>query len=173
MTLLKNRYVTTRALETSRQLALCTQCGDIHYKGFWYASDSHFAQMIDEEKDFVSHHQCPACEMQNKGTHAGVIRVIHVPENMLGPVFSVIRQAVEQDTEENPQHRVLGVSAESDGYMLTTTSASMVRRIRRKILDAFTDCEAKSNYKKEPEPQQLTDIVFAIPNYFGQSLTNN
>jgi NMD protein affecting ribosome stability and mRNA decay len=171
MTLLKNRYVTTRALETSRQLALCTQCGDIHYKGFWYASDSHFAQMIDEEKDFVSHHQCPACEMQNKGSYAGVLRVKDVPEDMLVPVFSVIRKTVEQDSEENPQHRVLEVSAESDGYTLKTTSARMVRRIGRKILDMYEACEAKSTYKKEPKQLRVTNIVFAIPGYFSERIT--
>ena len=171
MTLLKNRYVTTRALETSRQLALCTQCGDIHYKGFWYAADSQFAQMIDEERDFVTHHRCPACEMENKGSYAGVLEVNHVPEDMLMPVFTVIRQAVEQDSEENPQHRVLEVSVENDGYTLKTTSASMVRRIARKILDAYAASEAKSTYKKNPEPQRITNITFAIPGYFSRSIT--
>jgi NMD protein affecting ribosome stability and mRNA decay len=126
--------------------------------------------MIDEEKDFVSHHQCPACEMQNKGSYAGVLRVKDVPEDMLVPVFSVIRKTVEQDSEENPQHRVLEVSAESDGYTLKTTSASMVRRIGRKILDAYEASEAKSTYKKEPEPLRVTNIVFTIPGYFSQSI---
>jgi hypothetical protein len=45
------RYVTTSALvNKSKQLALCTQCGDIHYKGFWYVSDSQFALQIDKKK---------------------------------------------------------------------------------------------------------------------------
>jgi len=171
MTLLKNRYVTTRALETSRQLALCTQCGDIHYKGFWYSSDSQFAQLIDEERDVINRQRCPACEMENRGSFAGVLAVKHVPEDMLIPVFSVIRRAVEQDSEENPQHRVLGVSAEKDGYTLKTTSANMVRRIARKILDAYEVSEAKSTYKKEPELIRTTNIVFAIPGLFSHSIT--
>jgi len=171
MTLLKNRYVTTRALETSRQLALCTQCGDIHYKGFWYASDSQFAQMIDEERDVVAQHRCPACEMENKGLYAGVLEVRQVPEGMLIPVFSIIRRVVEQDSEENPQHRVLEVSVENDGYTLKTTSANMVRRIGRKILDAYSASEAKSVYQKNPERQRVTHITFAIPGYFSHSLT--
>jgi NMD protein affecting ribosome stability and mRNA decay len=174
MTLIKNRYVTTRALEKkSKQLALCTQCGDIHYKGFWYASDSQFAQQIDEETDFVSHQRCPACEMQNSGAYAGVLKIDHIPEDMLGPVFTVVNKAVEQDIENNPQHRVLDVSVDSDGYTLKTTSARMVRHIGRKVLDTYEACEAKSTYTKDPKPFRITNISFTIPSYFAQSNTNN
>jgi hypothetical protein len=109
--------------------------------------------------------------MQNKGSYAGVLRVKDVPEDMLVPVFSVIRKIVEQDSEENPQHRVLEVSAESDGYTLKTTSARMVRRIGRKILDMYETCEAKSTYKKEPKQLRVTNIVFAIPGYFSERIT--
>lgn len=173
MTLIQNRHVTTRALETTRHLALCPQCGDINYKGFWYAADSQFALMVDERKDTISHAQCPACEMQNQGSYAGVLHVKHIPENMLGPVFSVIRKAVEQDSEENPQHRILGITAERDGYTLKTTSANMVRRIGRKLLDAYESCEAKSTYKKSPERLRVTRISFTIPSYFGRNLIND
>jgi len=171
MTLLKNRSVATRALEGSKQLALCTQCGDIQFKGFWYTSDSQFAQMIDERRDLVTYHRCPACEMQNRGLYAGVLRINQVPKDLLIPVFSVIQKAVEQDSAENPQHRVLEISVERDGYMLKTTSANMVRRIGRKILDEYKASEAKSTYKKAPQPLQVTDIVFTVPSYFGHKLT--
>lgn len=173
MTLIKNRYVTTGALvKKSKHIALCTQCGDIHYKGFWYTSDSQFAQQIDERTDSVSYYQCPACKMQNNGTHAGVLHIDRVPEDMLGPVFSVVSKAVEQDIENNPQHRVLGVSVVSDGYTLKTTSARMVRYIGRAILDTYEACEAKSTYVKSPNSLQVTQITFPIPSHFNHDLKN-
>ncbi len=174
MTQIKNRSVTTRALEKrSKKVTLCTQCGDIHCKGFWYAPDSQFALTIDDTRDSVTYNLCPACEMQNEGSYAGVLQVAHIPENMLASVFSVIQQVVENDAAENPQRRVLEVAAETDGYILKTTSAGMVSRIGRKILDTFDGCEARSAYKKGNESLQVTHITFAIRSYFGHSLTNN
>ncbi len=171
MTLIKNRYVTTRAqVKKSKQLALCTQCGDIQYKGFWYASDSQLALMINEDKDSVSYSLCPACQMQNKGSCAGLVHVKYVPKNMLSSVLAIMQKAVEQDSLENPQHRVLEVSVANDGYTLKTTSSSMAKNIGRKILDACEMCEAKSIYRKEPESLYVTDIVFSIPGYFSQAL---
>lgn len=171
MSVIKNRYVTTRALQKrSKQLALCTQCGDIHYKGFWYASDSQFAQMIDEQTDLVSYNRCPACKMQEKGLYAGILRIHGVPADILDRVFSVIQRVVDQDRLENPQHRVLAVSVTDDGYILTTTSSRMVRRIGRKMLDAFDTCEAKSTYRKDPKPLQVTNIAFSTPSYFSSNV---
>jgi hypothetical protein len=70
----KKRYVKTKAsIKRSKQFVLCTQCGDIHYKGFWYASDSQLAFHINKKKDSVSCHLCPACKMKNSSEYAGGI----------------------------------------------------------------------------------------------------
>jgi len=153
-----------------KQLTLCTQCGDIHYKGFWYASDSHFALLVDEKKDSVLHRHCAACKMIAKGACAGELFIKDVPQDLFGPVFVVMRRAAEQDYAENPQHRVLDFAATENGYRLTATSAKMIRRIRRKILDMFETCEAQSSYKKGSYPLQTTNISFSIPGYFNQPL---
>jgi hypothetical protein len=164
----KNRYVTTKAsVKSNKQFILCTQCGDIHYKGFWYASDSQIALHINKKKDSVSYHRCPACKMKNSCECAGVLKIDHVPEDMLGPVFCVVKKAVEQDIANNPQHRVLAVSIVADGYILKTTSAQMVRCIGRKILDKYESSEARSMYVKEPKPLQVTNLSFTIPGHFN------
>jgi hypothetical protein len=105
--------------------------------------------------------------MKNNGEYAGVLKIDHVPEDMLGPVFCVVNRAVEQDITNNPQHRVLDVSVVADGYILKTTSARMVRRIGRKILDKYDASEARSTYVKEPKPLQMTNISFTIPGHFN------
>lgn len=171
MNIVKNRYVQSRTLESkNKQLTLCTDCGDIHYKGFWYASDSQFAMQIDEKTDRISYRCCPACTMERKGSYAGVLHIKSIPPELVGSVFAVIKRAAEQDSTENPQHRILDFAVVTNGYKLTATSARMIRRIGRNILDAYESCEAQSTYKKEPRPLQITDIAFAIPGYFNQGI---
>jgi hypothetical protein len=105
--------------------------------------------------------------MKSNGEYSGVLKINHIPEDMLGPVFSVVNKAVEQDIINNPQHRVLDVAVIADGYILKTTSARMVRRIGRKILDTYETSEARSLYVKEPKPLQMTNISFTIPGHFN------
>jgi len=169
---IKKRYVQIKELQNKgKQLTLCTHCGDIHYKGFWYASDSQFALSINEKEDSVQHQMCPACRMIRKGGCAGELRITDVPENLISSVFLVIQRAAEQDYAENPQHRILNFTAADDGYNLTATSVKMIRRIRRSILDVFDASEAQSVYKKGRHSLQITDISFSLPGYFNKSVT--
>lgn len=138
----------------------CQLCHDVLYKGVWYASDSLLAQHIDENQERVYRGVCRACRMQRQGLYEGIISITHIPTESQSEVWSVVMNVATQVCLDNPQYRVVACIPASGGYTLHTTSATMVRRIGKKLTSTFTACHIETEYISDPHPQCIVTIRF-------------
>lgn len=152
--------------EKHRRVTVCPSCREVHYKNLWYAPDSRLALLIDEKKDKVLYHTCPACEMQKEGLYEGVLYIRNIPSRLYNQVISAVLHEAVRDYTENPQHRLLDFYDIEGGYKVTASSAAMVHRIGKKLKAEFDSCEMHSAYQHEPYPLQVTKLVFVDSAYF-------
>lgn len=158
--------LSTKKAVKKTHVQLCSVCGDVHYKGVWYAPDSKLALLIDRDKEKILRIICPSCEMEALGIYKAALYLKDMPRDIYDDVISIVFNEAIQDYSENPQHRLLDFAETLDGYKITSTSAQMIERLGKKVQSVYNTCKIQSEYQKNIYPSQLTHAVFTTSEYF-------
>lgn len=101
--------------------SVCPECGAVFHNGRWQWS---------ERPEGAAETVCAACHRVKDGLPAGFV---HIGGPYFGEhrdeITALIRHREEREKSQHPMARVMGIEAEDDGILVTTTDIHLARDI--------------------------------------------
>lgn len=132
---------------------VCTECGVWQRDGRWEWGPAPYLET--EVKEGL----CPACQRIRDRYPAGTIEL---PAGFLlhrDEIAGMIENAERGEKAEHPLERLMGVEANENGLVVTTTGIHLARRIANKLERRF---HARARFRY-PEEQELLFVDFEDP----------
>lgn len=111
------------------ELAACPRCGASYRDGRWTWKSAPAG---------AYEHVCPACERIASDYPAGVL---HVEGSFVaahrGELLALIRGVEERERDEHPLKRVMDVTDEGTGFVVTVTDAKLAQSLGRALKKAY------------------------------------
>jgi NMD protein affecting ribosome stability and mRNA decay len=108
-----------RRRRKSGDATVCEQCSLVFHGGRWYRGAP---PLCDEQRGL-----CPACERIRARDPAGTVRLAGLPDAGREEVIGLIRNVAEREEQEHPLERIIELSAEPGGLLVTTTGMHLAR----------------------------------------------
>ena len=120
--------------------AACSVCGAVYHRGRWTWREA-------PPKAHAS--LCPACRRERERAPAGYVTVQGAfSREHRDEILARARHCEKAEKAEHPLQRIMGVKADGDAILITTTDPHLARRIGEALHDAYHG-ELVYHYNKE------------------------
>jgi hypothetical protein len=116
-------------------LMLCPTCSAVYYKKSWHHNLGKIKQ--GQGPRAVHLRNCPACDMWQRGTYEGEVKISGLPKQMVDEVSHNILHFADMVYSSDPLDRVLDINYSGSTLLIRTSENQLAQKLAKHLAQSF------------------------------------